>query len=85
MSYVAFELFKHQIVKVIVKEFLRRGLDKTYAVEIAEWKKYIDQKKFGIKLEKQMKKEVARFRKEIKGWSTTELEEFVIVGLDCLQ
>lgn len=72
-------------MKAIVKEFLRRGLDKTYAKEIAEWQEYIDQKKFGIKLDKQMKKEIARFRKTIKKWKTKELEEFVIEGLDCLK
>lgn len=83
--YLAFEVFKKEIMKAVMREFLKRGLDKTYAKEIAEWKQYIDQKKFGIKLDKQMKKEVARFRKEIKKWSITELEVFVIEGLDCLK
>ena len=69
----------------MVKEFLKRGLDKKYSKEIAEWKKYIDQKKFAIKLDKQMRKEIARFKRQLKKWSTKELEEIVWEGLDCLK
>ena len=85
VAYLALEVFKKEILKAVVKEFISRGLNKTYAKEIAEWKKYIDQKKFGVKLDKQMMKEVERFRGEIQSWSPTELKEFVIEGLDCLK
>jgi len=68
-----------------MKEFIARGLDKTYAKEIEEWKKYIREKKFAKKLDKQMKDEIKRFEKEIKKWEPKELEEFVIEGLDCLK
>lgn len=63
-----------------MKEFLARGLDKTYAKEIAEWKKYMDEKHFAVKLDKQMKAEIERFRKTIERWKPKELEEFVIEG-----
>lgn len=64
-----------------MKEFLARGLDKTYAKEIEAWKKYIREKKFAKKLDKQMKDEVERFRKSLKEWTPKELEEIVIDGL----
>ena len=72
-------------MKVIIKEFLRRKLDKVYAKEIEEWKKYIREQKFAIKLDKQMKDEIKRFQKTIKKWTPKELEEFVIEGLNCLE
>ena len=80
-----FEVLKKEILKAVVKEFISRGLEKTYAKEIAEWKKYIDEQKFSIKLDKQMKDEIERFRGTIKSWSPTELKKFVIEGLDCLK
>lgn len=64
-----------------MKEFLARGLDKTYAKEIEAWKKYIREKKFAKKLDKQMKNEVERFKKSLEKWTPKELEEFVIEGL----
>lgn len=76
---------KYEIIKAVVKEFIVRGLDKTYAKEITEWKKYIDEKRFAVKLNKQMKKEIERFKKEIKGWTSKELEDIVWEGLDCLK
>ena len=68
-----------------MKEFISRGLDKVYVKEIAEWKKYIDEQKFAIKLDKQMLDEIERFRRTLKSWTPKELEEFVIEGLDCLK
>lgn len=68
-----------------MKEFIARGLDKTYAKEIAEWQKYYREQKFAKKLSKEMKEEVDRFQKTIKKWKTKELEEFIIEGLDCLK
>ena len=60
-----------------MKEFIARGLDKVYAKEIEEWRKYQREKKFAKKLDKQMKKEVERFRGTIMGWSPKELEKIV--------
>ena len=68
-----------------MKEFITRELDKDYSKEIGEWKKYIKEQKFSIKIDKQMKTEINSFRKEIKGWTIRELEEIVIEGLDCLK
>ncbi|MBA7574505.1 hypothetical protein ES708_16314 [subsurface metagenome] len=75
------EIYKTEIIKAVVKEFLRRKLHKTYAKEIAEWQKYYREQKFAIKLDKQMRDEIDRFKKEIKGWKPKELEEFIIEGL----
>ena len=83
--YLAFEVLKKEILRAVVKEFISRGLDKVYAKEIQEWKVYLDQQKFAIKLDKQMMEEIKRFRGTIKSWSPTELKEFVIEGLDCLK
>ncbi len=71
------EYAKHEIGKAILKEFLRRGLDKTYDKEIEEWKKYKREKIFAKKLTKEMKDEIERFTKEIKGWEPEELKEIV--------
>lgn len=68
-----------------MKEFIARGLDKVYAKEIEAWKKYKREKKFAIKLDKQMKDEIERFQKTIKKWEPKELEKFIIEGLDCLK
>jgi len=81
VAYLAFEVFKKEILKAVIREFLARGLDKTYAKEIAEWMQYIDQKRFAVLLDKQMMKEVERFQGEIQSWSPTELKEFVINDL----
>ena len=62
-----------------MKEFIARGLDKTYAKEIKEWKKYLREKKFAKKLDKRMKEEIERFRKTIKEWTPKELEEIIWV------
>ncbi len=60
-----------------MKEFIARGLDKVYAKEIEEWKKYMREKKFAKKLDKQMEDEIERFRKNIKEWTPKELEEII--------
>lgn len=60
-----------------MKEFIARGLDKTYAKEIEEWKKYKREKKFAGKLDKNMKDELKKFEKNIKKWTPKELEEIV--------
>jgi len=44
-----------------MKEFRKRGLDVVYKKEIEEWFIYLDQIKFGKKLEKQMLKEADRY------------------------
>lgn len=71
------EFAKPEIIKAIIKEFIARGLDKNYAEEIEEWKKYKREKKFAKKLDKQMKDEIERFRKDIKKWKPKELEEII--------
>lgn len=83
ISYLAFEVFKKEILKAVMTEFLRRGLDKLYAEEIKAWKVYLDQKKFAVKLDKQMKAEIERFTKDIQKYSVPELKEIVIEGLNC--
>jgi len=65
-----------------MKEFIARGLDKVYAKEIKEWKKYQKEKKFAIKLDKQMRDEIERFRKTIKTWTPEELKEIVYMVAD---
>lgn len=67
-----------------MKEFIARGLDKTYAKEIAEWQKYKREQKFAKELDKKMMEEVESFQKELKRWKPEELEKFVIEGLNCL-
>ena len=54
-------------------EFKKQGLDVKYKKKIDEWFIYLDQIKFGKKLEKQMLKEVDRFMATKK--STGELLE----------
>lgn len=60
-----------------MKEFIARKLDKVYAKEIGEWKKYQREKKFAVKLDKNMKDELKKFEKSIKGWTPKELKEIV--------
>jgi len=60
-----------------MKEFISRGLDKTYSKEIGEWKKYKREKKFAVKLDKNMKDELKKFEENIKGWTPKELKEIV--------
>lgn len=45
----------------LMAEFKKRGLHIKYKKEIEEWFIYLDQKKFGKKLEKKMMTEVDRF------------------------
>ena len=71
------EYAKHEIMKAVMKEFIARGLDKVYAKEIEEWKKYKREKKFAKKLDKKMKDEIENFKKDIKEWTPKELEEIV--------
>lgn len=66
-------------------EFLRRKLQGKYAKEIEAWQKYLREKKFAIKLTKQMKNEIKRFQETVKQWKPKELEDFIIEGLDCLK
>ena len=49
-----------------MEEFKRRGLHTKYQKEIEAWFIYLDQQKFGKKLEKQMLKEIDRFISERK-------------------
>ena len=79
--FLGIEFAKHEITKAIVREFIARGLDKVYAKRIEEWKKYMDEKEFAIKLDKQMREEVERFRKTLKEYTIPELEEIIIEGL----
>ena len=79
------DLFKTEILKAVVREFISRGLDKVYAKEIEEWQKYMREKKFAVKLDKQMKSEIKRFTEEIKLYTVPELEDIVWEGLDCLR
>ena len=74
-----------EIIKVVMKEFVARGLDKKYSKKIAEWQKYYKEQEFAVKLDKQMEEERKRFEKGLKKWTSKELEEFVIEGLDCLK
>ena len=71
---LGWELAKYEIGKLIIKEFTARGLDKVYVKEIEAWKKYQREKKFSVKLDKQMKEEIKRFEKEIKKWTPEELK-----------
>ncbi len=75
------KIYKTEIIKAVVKEFIRRKLHKKYSKEIEEWKKYMREQKFTIKLDEQMKNEIEHFQKTIKKWKLKELEEFVINGL----
>jgi len=73
--FLGIEFGKYEIIKAVMKEFIARGLDKVYAKEIEEWKKYIREQKFAVKLDKQMKDEIERFQKTIKKWEPKELKE----------
>ena len=79
------EVYKTEIMKAVVVEFLRRGLDKVYSKEIEKWQKYYREQKFAGKLDKEVEEEIDRFTEEIKLYTVPELEEFVIEGLDCLK
>lgn len=82
---LGWEFGKNEIIKAVLEEFISRGLDKTYAKEIEEWKKYKREQKFAKKLNKEMRKEVECFQRELEKWTPKELKEFVIEGLDCLE
>lgn len=71
---LGWELSKDEIIKAVMNEFIARGLNKVYVNEIEEWKKYKREKKFSVELDKRMKEEVERFKKEIKGWTPKELK-----------
>ena len=71
------EVYKAEIIKAVIKEFLHRKLDKFYSKEIAEWQKYYREKKFSKKLDKKMKDEIENFKKDIKEWTPKELEEII--------
>jgi len=75
--FLGIEFGKYEIIKAVMKEFIARGLDKVYAKEIEEWKKYIREQKFAVKLDKRMKDEIDRFTEDIKLWTVPELKEFV--------
>ena len=75
------EIYKTEIIKVVVTEFVRRKLHIKYHREIEEWKKYMREQKFAIKLDKHMRNEIKRFKEEIGKWTIPELEKFVIEGL----
>jgi len=79
--FLGVEIAKPEIIKAIMKEFIARGLDKVYTKEIEEWKKYIREKKFAKKLDKQMKDEIDRFTEDIKLWTVPELKEFICPDL----
>lgn len=68
---------KYEIIKAVMKEFIARGLDKVYAKEIKEWKKYQGEKKFAKKLDKKIKDAINDFKKDIKEWEPKELEEII--------
>jgi len=74
---LGWELAKYEILGKVMKEFVARGLDKVYAKEIEEWKKYTREKKFAKKIDKKGRDEIKRFKKDIKGWTPKELEEIV--------
>jgi len=60
-----------------MKEFVRRGLDKVYAKEIEEWKKYKREEIYTKDLDKEMEDEMELFKENIKGWTPKELEEII--------
>ena len=75
--FLGVEIAKPEIIKVVIKEFVRRGLDKVYSEEIEEWKKYKREEIHTKDLDKEMQDEIDRFKENIKGWTPKELEEIV--------
>ena len=71
------EYAKPEIIKIVIKEFIARGLDKVYIKEIGEWKKYKKEKIYAEELDKKVKDAIEEFKKDIKGWTPKELEEIV--------
>ena len=61
----------------MIKEFVRRGLDKVYSKEIEEWKKYKREEIYIKDLDKEVEDEMERFKENIKGWTPKELKELV--------
>jgi len=55
------EILLYIIKDKLMKEFTKRNLQVEYKEEIAAWFVYLDQQKFGKKLEKQMMAEIKRF------------------------
>ena len=64
--WLAIELAKVGMLEKVMKEFKKRGLDIVFAEEIKEYQKYLREKKFAEKLDKQMKEEIERFIKSRK-------------------
>jgi len=75
--FLGIEIAKPEIIKVVIKEFVRRGLDKVYSEEIEKWKKYKKGKIYTKNLDKKVKDAIEEFKKDIKGWTPKELEEIV--------
>ena len=75
--FLGVEIAKPEIIKAIMKEFVRRGLDKVYVKEIEQWKKYKREEIYTKDLDKEMQDEIDRFKENIKGWTPKELEEII--------
>jgi len=75
--FLGIEIAKPEIIKAIMKEFIRRGLDKVYSKEIEEWKKYKREEIYTKDLDKEMEDEMELFKENIKGWTPKELEEII--------
>ena len=59
--WLAVELAKVGMLEKVMAEVKKRGLDIVFAEEIKEYQKYLREKKFAEKLDKQMKEEIERF------------------------
>ena len=55
------EIVIYSIKDKVISEFLKRGLQNKYKDEIEAWFIYLDQQRFGKKLEKQMMEEIERY------------------------
>ena len=55
------EIVIYSIKDKVISEFLKRGLQDNFKDEIAAWFIYLDQQRFGKKLEKQMIDEIDRY------------------------
>ena len=59
--WLAVELAKVGMLEKVMAEVKKRGLDIVFAEEIKEYQKYLREKKFAEKLDKQMREEIERF------------------------
>ena len=59
--WLAVELAKAGMLEKVMAEVKKRGLDIVFAEEIKEYQKYLREKKFAEKLDKQMREEIERF------------------------